>query len=253
MDLLDSIMNDMDKPPTIKKPVIKDEKKRAEFEKIIKQRQEADNKQRQLLNDFRDKFKIKLHQFINTSVNVEDEKTKKLTSKPLAKIYRTIVHEVCDDNIDEVVAYSFGTEDIDRHCVIWKRGYEPNDDVINAMKAGVEYKPKCKDNDLSDDDGDADRASKSARIPRQPSDKQVAEGSLRVENARKVLPGKQYGFVPVALKEDKRSVEQVIDDQRKLKKQKLLNPDSTPSSSSHSHPKDCQNQPSTVTSSDDKT
>lgn len=217
MDLLDSIMNDMDKPPTIKKTVIKDDKKRAEYEKMVKQRQEADIKQRQLLNDFRDRFKTRLHQFINTSVNEEDEKTIKLASKPLTKIYRTIVHEICDDNEDEVVAYSFGTEDIDRHCVIWKRGYEPSEPELMALKAGVEYKPKCKNDDFIDDHADPINSS---RTIKHPSDRQVAEGSLRVENAQKVLPGKQYGFVPVSLKEDKRSVEQVIDDQRKLKKQR---------------------------------
>lgn len=221
MNFLDSILNNMEKPPTIKKPEIKDKEKREKFEKMMKDREELVKKQKQILSDFRSNFERKLHSFLSTPINEDDPKTTKLSSKPMDRIYRTIVHEVCEDH-EDLVAFSFGTEDIDRHCEIYKRGYEPCEEEIRALKAGVEYKPSTTNKEEQDDsDPECGHSSGGRRSKKKPSDKDIALGSLRVESAQAVVPGKQYGFVPVANKTDLRSVEQVIDDRRKLKKQKL--------------------------------
>lgn len=229
MDLLDSILNGMEKPPTVKKPEIKDKEKREKFEKLQKERQQAARKQKEMVDKFRADITDRIRKFVNTP-NSDDPATSRLDLKPMSKIFRSIVRETCDEFEDDIVVHSFGTEEVDRHCIIWRKGYEPSEDEIRAMKLGVEYKPKGDDDgDEDNDDGeDPDQLNDSKTVEGKDKfwskyERIIGENASGLESAKVALPAKQYGCVPIDHKKDQRSIEQMMDDIRR-KKQKIEEP-----------------------------
>ena len=61
-----------------------------------------------------------------------------LRDYPLNLLSRS--HDVAE--IAGLNAYSFGIEDVDRHTVIYKKEFAPNEDELNALRKGEEYDPK---------------------------------------------------------------------------------------------------------------
>lgn len=223
MDLLDSILNGMEKPPTIRKPEIKDKEKREKFEKMQKQRQEAERKHKEMLNRFRHDISKRIRAFVNLPTT-DDPKSTKYVLKPMNKIFRSIVHEACEEHENDIVVHSFGTEEVDRHCIIWKKGYEPCEEEIRSMKIGVEYKPSNAEDD-EDDDNEPEASSSGQNEEGKDKfwakyEKIIGENASGVESAKVALPAKQYGCVPIQNKKDQRSIEEMINDIRKNKKQK---------------------------------
>lgn len=236
MDLLDSILNGMEKPPTVRRPEIKDKEKREKLEKMAKERQEAARKQKETLNRFRADITKKIREFVNTP-STDDSKTFKYDLEPMGKLYRSIVHEACEEFEDELVIHSFGTEELDRHCTIWKKGYEPCEEEIRAMKLGLEYRPKNLEED--DDQGHEEQESEGKTERGKDKfwskyEKIIGENASGVESARIALPAKQYGCVPIDKKKDQRSIEEMMNDIRKSKKQKISEGDhEKPATSRH--------------------
>lgn len=232
MDLLDSILNGMEAPPSVKKPTIKDKEKREKFEKLQKERHEAAKKQKEAINKFRSDITERLRTFVNKPIT-DDISSIKLVLEPMGAIYRSIVHEVAEDYEDDIVLHSFGAEDIDRHCVVWRKGYEPCEEEIRAMKLGIEYKkPRPEDEGESDDSQEAGGSSEETGKTEQGKDKFwskyekiIGENASGLESARVALPAKQYGCVPIENKKDQRSIEDVMNDIRKNKKRKTENSD----------------------------
>lgn len=224
MDFLDSILNGMDKPPEVKKPVIKDKEKREKFEKLQKERHEAAKKQKAALDKFRSDMSRKIRSFVSYPTT-DDPKSYKLELKPMNKLYRSIVHEACEEHEEEIVAHSFGTEEVDRHCIIWRKGFEPCEDEIRAMKLGVEYKPPKSGDEESEGEAETNEGKTSDGKDKFQSkyEKIIGENASGVESAKIMQPAKQYGFVPIENKKDQRSIEQMMDDIRKNKKQKTSN------------------------------
>lgn len=235
MDLLDSILKGMEKPPTIKKPVIKDKEKREKLEKLQRERQEAAKKQKELVDRFRIDIANRIKKFVDLP-KTEDPKSIKLVLRPMSKIYRSIVHETCEEYDDEIVAHSFGTEEVDRHCIIWKTGFEPCEEELRAMKLGVEYKPKSEGTEEDDDHETSQETNEGCQDGKDKFwskyEKIIGQNASGVESARVALPAKQYGCVPIENKKDQRSIEQMMDDIRKTKKQKVSEPEPAQSSSS---------------------
>lgn len=224
MDLLDSILNGMEKPPIVKKPVIKDKGKREKFEKMRKEKHEAAKKQKEMLDKFRIDIATKIKDFVNTPTNPDQPETVKLELKPMSKFQRSIVRETCEEHEEEIVVHSFGDEEVDRHCIIWKVNFEPFEDEIRAMKLGVEYKPPKKEDDESEDETKEEASGSKTSEGKDKFwakyEKIIGENASGVESARVALPAKQYGCVPIENKKDQRSIEQMIDEIRKTKKQK---------------------------------
>lgn len=220
MDLLDSILSGMEKPPTVKRPEIKDKDKREKMEKLAKERQEAARKQKEAMSKFRSDLDKKIKDFTNYPTT-DAEETYKLELKPMNKLYRSIVHEVCDDHEDKLVVHSFGTEELDRHCIIWKLGYEPCEEEIRAMKLGVEYKPPKSGDDEAEEEEDQQPAEAVADKFRSKYERIIGENASGLESARAALPARQYGCVPIENKKDQRSIEQMMDDIRRSKRQKV--------------------------------
>jgi hypothetical protein len=222
MDLLDSILNGMEKPPSVKKPEIKDKDKREKFEKMQKERQEAARKHKETVNKFRVDMSKRIRDFVNTPTT-SDMNSIKLELKPMSKLYRTIVREICDEYDDELVVHSFGDDEVDRHCVIWRKGYEPCEEEIRAMKLGVEYKPKNQNDDEQQDDNCDEAADSKTKDGKDKFwskyEKIIGENASGLESARVAEPARQYGCVPIDKKKDQRSIEEMMDDIRR-KKQK---------------------------------
>lgn len=247
MDLLDSILGSMEKPPQVKKPEIKDKDKREKFEKMQKERQVAQRKQKEMIDKFRHDISKRIKDFVNLPTT-DDPKTTKLELKPMGKLYRSIIHETCEEHDDEIVVHSFGTEDIDRHCTIWRRGYEPCEDEIRAMKLGVEYKPKSEDQDDDDDHNAASTSGKTVDGKDKFWSKYEkiigeCESASGVGAAKVALPARQYGCVPIENKKDLRSIEQMIDDIRKVKKQKTTSEDTPSATTTRSKEEDEEESP----------
>lgn len=241
MDLLDSILSGMEAPPSVKKPVIKDKEKREKFEKQQKERQEAAKKQKAMLDKFRLDIAHKVKDFVNKPIS-ETPGTFKLELEPMSKIQRSIVHETCEEHEEEIVVHSFGVEEVDRHCIIWKKGYEPCEDEIRAMKLGVEYKPAKSEDDQSDDDNESAPSCRTEEGKDKfwaKYEKIIGENASGIESARVALPAKQYGCVPIENKKDQRSIEQMVDDLRKNKRQKTQD-DKTSEQSNSEISKDTQ-------------
>lgn len=55
----------------------------------------------------------------------------------MSLIYRHDVSEIAGLN-----AFSFGIEDVDRHTIVYKKEFTPNEDELNALRKGEEYDPK---------------------------------------------------------------------------------------------------------------
>ena len=220
--MLDSILSGMEKPPSVKKPEIKDKEKREKLEKMQRERREAAKKQKEMIEKFRTDIKEKIRAFVNTPTT-DDISTTKFELKPMGKIYRSIVYEACEEFEDEIIAHSFGTEEVDRHCIIWRKGYEPCEEEIRALKLGVEYNPnsgeKAEDDEtepgLSEGKTETGKDKFWARY-----EKIIGENASGLESARVAIPANQYGCVPIDNKKDQRSIEQMMDDIRKSKKQK---------------------------------
>lgn len=240
MDLLGSILGSMEKPPSVKKPEIKDKEKQKKFEKLQKERQEAAKKHKQMVDKFREDITKQVKEFVNTPTT-DNIKTREWKLKPMSKLFRTMVREACEEHEEEIVVHSFGTDEVDRHCVIWKKGCEPCEEEIWAMKVGVEYKPKSEE-----DENPIEQSKGSKRKSSEPVkdkfwskyEKVIGENACGVEAARVALPAKQYGCVPIDNKKDQRSIEQMMNDIRKNKKQKVSDEDQGPSTSGKTHPEE---------------
>lgn len=230
MDLLDSILGSMEKPPVVKKPEIKDKDKREKLEKLQKQRQEAVRKHKQMVDKFREDITKRVKEFVNTPTT-DNPETREWRLKPMDKVLRSIVREACEDYEDEIVVHSFGTEEFDRHCTIWKKGCEPSEEEIRAMKLGVEYKPKSEDDGPEEDESEAQSGSVDGKDKFWSKyEKVIGENAYGLESASVVLPAKQYGCVPIDNKKDQRSIEQMMDDIRRSKKQKMSESQAAPTS-----------------------
>ncbi|XP_066581242.1 sperm-associated antigen 7 homolog [Prorops nasuta] len=217
MDLLGSILNSMEKPPTIsdkQKAMMK--KQREEFQK--QQKAEADK-----LKVFREKVEEKINKFL------EDDALKEYKFPPMNQIQRSVVHDVAE--IANVWAYSFGEEEIDRYIMLFKREHAPTEDQLNALRKGEEWNEEKAKRLAEERQRQAKEEEEIARS-RKRKDKFVPNSYYKdkyqhligkeaaLEAARKTEANSSYGCVPSENKKDQRSIEQTLADIR-AKKRKL--------------------------------
>uniref|UniRef100_A0A1B6D687 R3H domain-containing protein n=1 Tax=Clastoptera arizonana TaxID=38151 RepID=A0A1B6D687_9HEMI len=216
MDLLGSILNSMDKPPTIgdkQKILIKKQK-----EEIMKKQQV----EREKLNKFREDVEMKINNFL------QDEGSQKLKFTPMDQVYRRIIHDVADDA--GMSAFSFGEEGVDRYIIVYKKEYLPSDDELNTLRNGEEWseekgKEILKKRELErQQEEDEARRIPDTFVPTS-NYKEKYQHLIGLDSAkdaaRKTETNKQYGFVPSENKKDVRSIEQTLADIQTKKRQKL--------------------------------
>lgn len=223
MDLLDSILNSMDKPPTASE---------AQKKMIKKQKEHLEKKQKEeknMLNKFRKSIEQKINDFVQDNTKVS------LAFEPLDKICRAIIHDVAE--IAGVQVFSFGEDGIDRYSVVYRREAGPSEDEITVRKAGgVWTKEKAADMkkqrlDLKlqeqaelDSEKGHGRKRKEAEYSgthyKQKYAHLIGEDSA-LEAAHKTNTNKNYGEVPSENKKDQRSIEQTMADIKEKKRRKL--------------------------------
>ncbi|RWS25585.1 Sperm-associated antigen 7-like protein [Leptotrombidium deliense] len=213
-DLLGSILNSMQKPPSVsaasKEKLL--EKKQQEKLKKIQEEEKAK------LRNFRKNIEEKVDKFLQAD-------SPKLEFETMDKVLRSIVHDVAE--IAGLPAFSLGFEDVDRHVVVYKKETLPSEDELAALRKGEEYDPekaKLKRELESQEEMEEQRKRRKGEvIPtanyRDKYKHLIGEDAGKTA-AQVTKPNKQFGFVPSANKQDQRSIEQTLADIREKKKQK---------------------------------
>ncbi|CAL7942768.1 unnamed protein product [Xylocopa violacea] len=218
MDLLGSILNSMDKPPTIsdnQKALMK--KQKEEYQK--RQKAEAER-----LKVFREKVEEKINKFL------QNGDAKEYKFPPMDQIHRSIIHDVAE--VANIWAYSFGEEGIDRHIVIFKREYAPSEDQLNTLRRGEEWNEEIAKRLAEEKERRAKEEQEATSKAKKRKDNFVPNSYYKdkyrhligkeaaLEAARKTEANSSYGYVPSENKKDQRSIEQTLADIR-AKKRKL--------------------------------
>lgn len=225
MDLLNSILNSMEKPPAATEQQKKMIKKQKELAERIK------NKQKEELNRFRKYVEDRIGRF------AKDDRPH-IEFQPLDKVHRAIIHEVAE--FGGFIAMSFGREDIDRHSVVYKKENAPSEDEIAARRNGdgwneeiaKEYAERRKQQrELESEQKRLARASTQLPPTTECDIKPTTNykdkyahligQEAALEAARKTETNLSYGFVPSKNKKDMRSIEQTLADIQAKKKRKL--------------------------------
>uniref|UniRef100_A0A336M638 CSON012697 protein n=1 Tax=Culicoides sonorensis TaxID=179676 RepID=A0A336M638_CULSO len=236
MDLLGSILNSMDKPPST------DEKKKEQmksndlvlinvlivfyfdFFQNLEQREEEEKikeKQRKELQRFRKYAEERISRFLN------DER-KCLQFQPLDSIMRGIIHDIAETN--KLVTMGFGIDGIDRYIVVYKKEhFPPSEDEISARKNGEEWNEETAKIYAERREELAKRLAEEKPLTEQEikpnsnyKDKYVhlIGQDAALDAAKLTVSNKTYGYVPSENKKDLRSIEQTMADIQAKKKQK---------------------------------
>ncbi|XP_074110522.1 sperm-associated antigen 7 homolog [Cotesia typhae] len=221
MDLLGSILDSMDKPPTIS-----NEKKA-----LIKKQRDEHRKQQKIeterLKSFREKIEHDVNEFLN------DENQKEYTFPPMDQVHRSIIYDVAE--VASILAHSFGEEGIDRHIRLFKKEYAPSEDQLNVLRRGEEWNDDIAKKLKEDKEREAKEKqenfhSKKRKIDFIPNTnykdkyKHIIGEEAALEAARKTEANSSYGCVPCENKKDQRSIEQTLADiKAKKKKMKEMN------------------------------
>ncbi|XP_022214731.2 sperm-associated antigen 7 [Drosophila obscura] len=230
MDLLDSILNAMDAPPSAseqQKTLIK--KQREMMEKMQK-------KQKEELSRFRKYVDERMARF------AKDDRVS-IEFQPLDKVHRSVIHEIAENG--GFIAMSFGQEDVDRHSVVYKKEHAPGEDEVTARRNGdgwnkeiaKEYAEQRKER-LAQEQSDK-KASTAAAEAGCSTDPDNTTGEVKpttnykakyahligesagLQAAGKTETNQSYGFVPSKNKKDVRSIEQTLADIQAKKRLKL--------------------------------
>ncbi|TRY76266.1 hypothetical protein TCAL_10152 [Tigriopus californicus] len=215
MDLLNSIMSKMDKPPVM---TDQEKEKRKKAKEMAKKMEE---KHKKATHEFRNKIEKVIEAF------VEDSQAHNHTFAPMEKVQRSIVHDVAETA--GLVTYSFGEEDVDRHLVIWKKDFQPNEDELTCRRAGQVWDPETYYQQKQEAEQHALKEEIEAR--KRQKQKVVPKGNYHAKyehiigNDTMALQRtelkKSYGMVSSDQKKDRRTVEDIQAELRAKKRMKL--------------------------------
>ncbi|CAH0556754.1 unnamed protein product [Brassicogethes aeneus] len=216
MDLLGSIMNAMDKPPSLseaEKNLIK--KRKAEIEKRQKLEKEK-------LKRFKERVEGKLDSYF------KDHKNVMLKFDTMDQICRSIVHESAESK--GLLSYAFGIDGVDRYIRIYRKENPPSPDEIAARKRGEPWNEQIQQQLFEKREKDKlmeeeySKGKKEKFVPNSNYKDKYAHligQDAALDAAKKTETNKTYGFVPSENKKDSRSIEQTMADIRAKKRQKL--------------------------------
>ncbi|OXU21981.1 hypothetical protein TSAR_006752, partial [Trichomalopsis sarcophagae] len=137
-------------------------------------------------------------------------------------------HDVCD--VANILAYSFGEDENDKHVVIFKKEYAPSEEQLSVLRNGGEWNEEIaqklqrqKIEQIKQKDLMRCQKEKQKFIPNSNyKDKyeHLIGKEAALEAAKKTEANSNYGCVPSQNKKDQRSIEQTLAD-IKEKKRKL--------------------------------
>ena len=191
-----------------------------EQQEQLKKIQEAEKEK---IRQFRKQIKDRLNDFI------DDPNASKLELEPMPKTLRTIVYELVEEI--ELTAYSFGIEDVDRHCVVYKNYAIPSDEELAALRKGEQYDPekaKLEKEKREEEEKESEELRRKSRLKGQSTKDKYKEKyehligkDAGVSAAQVTVPNAKFGFVPSENKRDQRSIEQTLADLKAKKRAKL--------------------------------
>lgn len=225
MDLLDSILNSMQTPPSASEAQKNAMKKQKEA--IEKKHTEEKN----MINKFRKKVEEKICEFVSNG------KKPYLQFEPMDQMYRSIIRDVADCAGTQV--YSFGQDGVDRYAVVYTKENGPTEDELTVRRAGGAW----------DDDKAAEMAqmhidmkrqavldSEDEKYRKRKRGNEELSGTFYKQKyahligqeaalgaAQKTNMNKNYGEVPSENKKDLRSIEQTMADIKAKKMKKAEN------------------------------
>lgn len=224
MDLLDSILNSMQKPPTASE---------AQRNQMKKQKEAMEKKKKQdknMLDTFRKKAEDKICKFI------KDGTQPYLQFECMEHMYRSIVRDVAETAGLQV--FSFGQEGVDRYAVVYFKEKGPSEDELTVRReCGVWNEEKAKEmaqkrleNEkqmaLEIEEGSRKRKKGKEELSGTFYKEKYAHligNEAAIEAAHKTNMNKSYGEVPSENKKDLRSIEQTMADikAKKMKKNEV--------------------------------
>ncbi|KAB7507963.1 Sperm-associated antigen 7 [Armadillidium nasatum] len=235
MDLLDSIMSKMDRPPVIstqQKKLLKEQQKAAE---------EAKAKEREALKNFRKKVKHLVYNYITLKMILldrrygeynneffQDSTRLKMPFEPMDRVGRSIVRDVAD--VAGLTTHVFGLEEDERWVMAFKKEYPLSEDELNAYRNGVDWDPdKAKEDALQRERQKKEEEERAKKLRKEPVPNKFLEKYERLVGkesglkAARVLEAnnKQFGFVSSEMKKDKRTIEETLADIKRAKKSKM--------------------------------
>ncbi|OTF75837.1 hypothetical protein BLA29_007197 [Euroglyphus maynei] len=215
MDLLGSILDSMEKPPQTS----------SKQEILIKKQQKTLEKLNAMEKEKLKKISANIEQRLIKFVN--DHNMEKIEFESMPKIHRTIIHNIADKH--DLIVYSFGIEDVDRHCVVYKKEFKPTDEELDCLRNGEDiYDRKLKElhEKMQLEQNKTDNNNKNEKkIGKNP--KPNTSYTLKYANiigldvgeaaAKITTPNQQFGMVPSSNKRDQRSIEQIMNDNKNKK------------------------------------
>ncbi|XP_004924152.1 sperm-associated antigen 7 homolog [Bombyx mori] len=224
MDLLGSILNSMQKPPSTSE---------AQRNAMRQQREAMEKKQKEMknmLNKFRKNIEEKIAKFI------KDNKFS-LEFEPMEQMYRSIIRDVAD--VAGLQVYSFGQEGVDRYSVIYTKEMGPSEDELAVRRSGGIWdeskaaelaKQRIENQKLAAIESEEEKHRKRKRgreelsgtFYKQKYAHLIGEDAA-IQAAQKTNLNKSYGEVPSENKKDQRSIEQTMADIRAKKMKKAEN------------------------------
>ncbi|XP_046397879.1 sperm-associated antigen 7 [Ischnura elegans] len=211
MDILGSILNAMDKPPTIS------DKQRALMRKQREALQKREEEEKEKLRVFRETVEDQITKLM------KDNSQQKHEFEPMEKVFRGIIHDVAE--VAGLVAFSVGMDGDDRRVIVYKVEFQPCEEELAALRRGEEWDPeKAKALALQKEEEEAESKTTKDFVPssdyKDKYERLIGKESAK-DAARITQTNKQYGFVPSANKKDVRSIEQTLADLQSRKKMKL--------------------------------
>jgi len=227
MDLLDSILSKMEKPPSV------DDKRKKQIKEQQRAHEEARTKERAQLS----KFRKEVEEYVTAFMR--DDAQQKMPLAPMDQVARSVVRDVAE--VAGLTSYTFGVEGEDRHVMLFKKDYAIDDRELEAYRLGQDWDPDAADRmekELAEEKRSADfrhqlEAVKNRQAARhgkpvapQPKflakiERLVGGGQTGKGAARQITAAdtRQFGYVTAEHKKDKRTIEETLMDIR-AKKQK---------------------------------
>ncbi|KAM3955855.1 LOW QUALITY PROTEIN: sperm-associated antigen 7 homolog [Aphomia sociella] len=231
MDLLDSILNSMQKPPSASE---------AQKDAMRKQKEAMERKkeERNMINRFRKRVEEKIINFI------KDGTKPYLQFDPMDQMYRSIIRDIAETA--GVQAFSFGQEGIDRYTVVYTKEKGPSEDELTVRRAGgiwdeekavemAQRRLEMQKQAALDSEEEKTRKRKrgkeelSGTFYKQKYAHLIGQDAA-IDAAQKTNVNKNYGEVPSENKKDQRSIEQTMADIRAKKLRKAETGTSNPES-----------------------
>jgi len=123
MDILGSIMKKMEKPPQM------DEKERKLRQQQKEAQKKAQEEKEKRVKAFREQITKRVETF------AADETQLRLVFETMEKLQRAILHDIADTA--GLLAHSFGTEEVDRHVIVFKPEGMPSEPELVALDEGM--------------------------------------------------------------------------------------------------------------------